>query len=453
MNYGISILFRAIPLAMAAFCFAYGAYVFAAGDDPSRLTAGPVLFFLGSICIALYCTAATIIRQIIGTYTAAAKYLFPAIGYAVAAMTVICGLFIIQSHMTGALVTGHVICGLGFITACVSTAATSSTRFSLIPKNSGDSTFSVNPAGFTRGQSSLLIFIVSAIATGAWVWCILLFALGTLPAHIVAGSVMFGIACVCTSLIALVASIARQARGSYTMEERRRWMGLVQAAFSESGLIQYHLHESDGLIQIDAKGVSAHASMPALGVNAAGVTFACLAKAGFEDDFVRFYNSHIGTACDGSGLDLKFQDAYGDLTLCNGIVKTENGEISCTIDIRFPVTLSTEQICTMCQNRLEDSDGYIEIQNLTEPLFFPRESPLVESLYKAYTDVTGDTANEPLVIGGGTYAKSLKNIIAFGPEKPGMDYHIHGADKFLLVPEMEEAVLIYMEAIKNLLAI
>ena len=229
MNYGISILFRAIPLAMAAFCFAYGAYVFAAGDDPSRLTAGPVLFFLGSICIALYCTAATIIRQIIGTYTAAAKYLFPAIGYAVAAMTVICGLFIIQSHMTGALVTGHVICGLGFITACVSTAATSSTRFSLIPKNSGDSTFSVNPAGFTRGQSSLLIFIVSAIATGAWVWCILLFALGTLPAHIVAGSVMFGIACVCTSLIALVASIARQARGSYTMEERRRWMGLVLA--------------------------------------------------------------------------------------------------------------------------------------------------------------------------------------------------------------------------------
>ena len=227
----------------------------------------------------------------------------------------------------------------------------------------------------------------------------------------------------------------------------------LEAAFSESGLIQYHLHESDGLIQIDAKGVSAHASMPALGVNAAGVTFACLAKAGFEDDFVRFYNSHIGTACDGSGLDLKFQDAYGDLTLCNGIVKTENGEISCTIDIRFPVTLSTEQICTMCQNRLEDSDGYIEIQNLTEPLFFPRESPLVESLYKAYTDVTGDTANEPLVIGGGTYAKSLKNIIAFGPEKPGMDYHIHGADEFLLVPEMEEAVLIYMEAIKNLLAI
>ena len=37
----------------------------------------------------------------------------------------------------------------------------------------------------------------------------------------------------------------------------------------------------------------------------------------------------------------------------------------------------------------------------------------------------------------------IKNIIASGPEKPEMDYHIHGADEVLLIPEMEEAVLIY----------
>ena len=217
MNHGISILFRAIPLAMAAFCFAYGAYIFSAGTDTARLTAGPVVFYLGAICIALYCTAATIIRQLIGTFSAAAKYLFPAIGYAFAVLTLVSGAFIISSHWPGALVTGHVVCGLGLITACVATAATSSTRFILIPKNSADDTFSINTAGFTRAQSSLLIFIVSAIAAVAWLWCILLYVCGTQPAHIVAGSVMFGIACVCTSLIALVASIARQARGSYSM--------------------------------------------------------------------------------------------------------------------------------------------------------------------------------------------------------------------------------------------
>ena len=97
-------------------------------------------------------------------------------------------------------------------------------------------------------------------------------------------------------------------------------------------LQEYKITEENGEISIYAKGVPAHASTPTLGVNAAGVTFECLAKAGFEDDFVKFYNEHIGTACDGAGLGLKFEDEYGELTLCNGIVKTEDGVVSCTID-------------------------------------------------------------------------------------------------------------------------
>ena len=127
--------------------------------------------------------------------------------------------------------------------------------------------------------------------------------------------------------------------------------------------------------------------------------------------------------------------------------------ISCTIDIRVPVTLGETELRKMCEDKLEDKNGRIEIVEVGAPLFFPKESPLVTALYKAYTDVTGDTEHKPVVIGGGTYAKSLKNIIAFGPEKEEIDYRIHGADEFILVSGMEEAVLIYMEAIKNLLAI
>ena len=68
MNYGISILFRAIPLLMALFCFGYGAFVLHEGLDSAKFVAGPVVFSLGMICIALFATAATIIRQIIHTY-------------------------------------------------------------------------------------------------------------------------------------------------------------------------------------------------------------------------------------------------------------------------------------------------------------------------------------------------------------------------------------------------
>lgn len=40
MNYGISILFRAIPLLMALFCFGYGAFVLHEGLDSAKFVAG-----------------------------------------------------------------------------------------------------------------------------------------------------------------------------------------------------------------------------------------------------------------------------------------------------------------------------------------------------------------------------------------------------------------------------
>ena len=122
----------------------------------------------------------------------------------------------------------------------------------------------------------------------------------------------------------------------------------MEATFADTKLQEYKVTEENGQIEIYAKGVPAHASTPALGINAAGVTFECLEKAGFDDDFVKFYNTHLGTSCDGAGVGLKCEDAYGDLTFCNGIVKTEDGVISCTIDIRVPVTLKAEQMFEKC---------------------------------------------------------------------------------------------------------
>ena len=74
MNYGISVLFRAIPVFMALFCFSFGSFVYEDSLFPGRLVAGPVLIALGGICVALFATAATIIRQIINSYNVVAKY-------------------------------------------------------------------------------------------------------------------------------------------------------------------------------------------------------------------------------------------------------------------------------------------------------------------------------------------------------------------------------------------
>ena len=51
------------------------------GNDANTYVAGHVVLFLSIICLALFTTAATIIRQLIHTYNAAFKVLLPLIGY------------------------------------------------------------------------------------------------------------------------------------------------------------------------------------------------------------------------------------------------------------------------------------------------------------------------------------------------------------------------------------
>lgn len=228
MNYGISVLFRAIPLLMALFCFGYGWFVLAYGTDPSKYVAGPVVFSLGMICIALFSTAATIIRQIIHTFGKISRYALPVLGYLAALLTVIAGIYLMRSGDSASFVAGHVICGVGLITACVSTTATSSTRFTMITVNSKKTGHDVPPEAFTHAQELILIAIACLLALAAWIWAFSLLAhSGDGSKYFVAGHVMIGLACICTSLIALVATIARQIRNIFTPKERKLWPVLV----------------------------------------------------------------------------------------------------------------------------------------------------------------------------------------------------------------------------------
>lgn len=229
MNYGISVLFRAIPLLMALFCFGYGFFIISYGTDPNRFVAGPVVFSLGMICIALFSTAATIIRQIIGTFGKISRYALPILGYLAATITVIGGVHLFRTGTdTASFVAGHVICGVGLITACVSTTATASTRFTMITVNAKKNDHETPPEAFTRTQGLILIVIAAALSLSAWIWAFSLLSKSDIhPMYFVAGHVMIGLACICTSLIALVSTITRQIRNIFSASERRLWPVLV----------------------------------------------------------------------------------------------------------------------------------------------------------------------------------------------------------------------------------
>ena len=118
--------------------------------------------------------------------------------------------------------------GVGLITACVSTAATSSTKFYLIPANSANATNEVNKEGFSVMTQNVLIGLTLLFSLIAWAWAIVLLSRSSEGAYFfVAGTVMGGLACICTSLIALVASIAKQIRNTYGESDRKNWPKLV----------------------------------------------------------------------------------------------------------------------------------------------------------------------------------------------------------------------------------
>ncbi len=217
--------------------------------------------------------------------------------------------------------------------------------------------------------------------------------------------------------------------------------------------LEYKIIEKDSSVVIEVKGVAAHASTPHLGINAISHLLVGLKQAGFQDDFVEFYCNHFGVSYSGEGVGLNISDDYGALTLNTGVIKKEGDTIVGSIDVRFPVTYTVKKIRELINDYLEDDKGFIEIINMVEPLYFPLDSQLVSTLYKAYVNVTGDNENKPMTMGGGTYAKGINNCIAFGCGFPGTNYHIHDANEFLPLEHFKKQVEIYVEAIIQLLGV
>ncbi len=217
--------------------------------------------------------------------------------------------------------------------------------------------------------------------------------------------------------------------------------------------LEFKVMEKEDTAVIEVKGIAAHASTPDLGINAISHLLVGLKQAGYQDPFVDYYVNRFGVGNNGEGIGLNIADEFGALTLNTGVIKMEDGVISGTIDVRFPVTYTIKKIKELVNDYLDDENGYIEITKLIEPLFFPIDSPLVSTLYNAYKNVTHDEVNKPMTMGGGTYAKGINNCIAFGCAFPDMNYHIHDANEFLPIEHLKKQVEIYVEAIIRLLEV
>ena len=205
-------------------------------------------------------------------------------------------------------------------------------------------------------------------------------------------------------------------------------------------------------LEIVAHGKSAHGARPEQGLNAISILMEVLSRLPFvqEDlqEFLEFYNQHIGFELDGKSLGCSLSDAVsGELVLNVGTMKVDQEAARMVINIRYPVTYSAEEVYQAFLPLLNRHDYGILRMKHQPPIYFPEDHPMVRTLMEIYRKQTGDVEAKPLVIGGGTYARAADNIVAFGMTFPGEEEVAHQKNESISVDSLVKAAAIYAEAI------
>lgn len=204
---------------------------------------------------------------------------------------------------------------------------------------------------------------------------------------------------------------------------------------------------------LEVRGVSAHGSTPELGENAIGrmmQALAALPLRGGAAEAVRFLAEKIGMETGGESLGIALRDDIsGSLTLNLGTVEGDETGLTVRINYRYPVTKRLED-CEPILRRAFGEAGFALTEQIHKAsLYVPADSELVRTLLEVYARETGLPA-APKSIGGGTYAKSMPNIVAFGPIFPGDEVREHKPDEFIEIDKLMRNAQIIAEAMYQL---
>ena len=190
---------------------------------------------------------------------------------------------------------------------------------------------------------------------------------------------------------------------------------------------------------LQAYGKSAHGSTPEKGANALQAMLAFLAT--INEDFAWANDVLFGDV-----LSLKsLNDETGALTMSPDVARLEGGILKITTDIRFPATYALETVT----ERFDEAGLEYTVDSYLAPLYNDVNGNLISTLTRVYNAATGKN-DTPIAIGGGTYARALKNGCAFGPELAGEEVTIHQPNEYITFDKIHMLSEIYYDAIKEL---
>lgn len=201
-------------------------------------------------------------------------------------------------------------------------------------------------------------------------------------------------------------------------------------------------------------GVSAHGSMPESGENAISKLIIFLSELDMNDEmgkFIQFYRDSIGMEYYGQSMGCGFEDDQSGKLIFNvGVIDTTDDEIKVSVNIRFPVTYKKEQVYEGMKEITNPYEIDIVESDYMAPIYMPKDHPLITKLMKVYKEETGDQ-RDAITIGGGTYARSMDNAVAFGALFPGQEELAHQKDEYIGIDELIKMTIIYAKALRELL--
>ena len=204
---------------------------------------------------------------------------------------------------------------------------------------------------------------------------------------------------------------------------------------------------TDKGVSITVTGISGHAAYPETARNANGEMLLLLRELGVQGD-LRLLADKIGLDYKGEGLEISVSDGISGYLTCNlGIIRAGEGGVYATLDIRYPVMTNPDMIIKNVSASLPGMR--VEAMEVKEPHHVPAGSELVQKLLDAYHEVTG-YERKCLYTGGGTYARSLQEGVAFGASFPQDEDLAHQANEYADIEGLYKNIKIFALAIVKL---
>lgn len=217
----------------------------------------------------------------------------------------------------------------------------------------------------------------------------------------------------------------------------------------------------EGCIHFIAEGIGGHAAFPEGTVSAVKNLMRQLNAYPVGEKARKMMNFFEMLAADGYGekAGISCSDEISGHLTCNlGILRIEDGYIRAEVDIRYPVSVKSEDFLPVLLQKAEKAGMKLLHKEESRPYYMEKDHPFIKVLMKTWKEETGQEG-EPYVMGGGTYAKKLPHTVAFGPGMPKNFQEIglpeghgncHGADEAETITNLKKAVKIYIKTLINL---